>query len=151
MSAVLLAFSRAARSQRLVCSNVHLMQRYIHSLRQDKAFVNGQWVGARQGATFEVTNPVNEKVIGTVPDMDVNDASEAIDAAYAAFYSKQWHNSTAKERAALLKVRQLIGLNGMIYISVTMHWRRERVWVDRAIRCQGLVVFALIAAEMLPV
>lgn len=103
MSAVLLAFSRAARSQRLVCSNVHLMQRYMHSLRQDKAFVNGQWVGARQGATFEVTNPVNEKVIGTVPDMDVNDASEAIDAAYAAFYSKQWHNSTAKERAALLK------------------------------------------------
>lgn len=107
MSAIVIALSRASRLQRSVCSNVNLLQRCMHSLRQDKAFVNGHWVGARQGATFEVTNPVNEKVIGTVPDMDVNDANEAIDAAYNAFYDKQWHNSTAKERAALLKVRQI--------------------------------------------
>lgn len=72
-------------------------------LQQNQAFINGRWVGARGGQTFDVTNPANERVIGTVPDMDVNDANEAIDAAYGAFYDKGWHNSTAKERSALLK------------------------------------------------
>lgn len=112
MATVLLALSRVSRLQRLVSCNGTLLRRSMH-LQQDKAFVNGRWVGARCGGTFEVTNPANEKVIGTVPDMDVNDANEAIDAAYNAFYDKQWHNSTAKDRAALLKVRQLI--NDVIY------------------------------------
>lgn len=109
MSAILLTLGRRASGlPRTAACKFNMLQRSVHNLQQDKAFVNGQWIEARQGAKFEVTNPVNEKVIGVVPDMDVSDANEAIDAAYNAFYDKQWHNSTAKERAALLKVRQLI-------------------------------------------
>ncbi|XP_058118208.1 succinate-semialdehyde dehydrogenase [NADP(+)] GabD [Anopheles ziemanni] len=72
-------------------------------LRQSQAYVNGRWVGARSGATFEVQNPANGQVLGVVPDMTRDDVQLAIDAAYDAFYEKGWHNSTAKERAALLK------------------------------------------------
>ncbi|XP_062536578.1 3-sulfolactaldehyde dehydrogenase [Armigeres subalbatus] len=104
MSAILLTLGRRASGlPRTAVCKFNMLQRSVHNLQQDKAFVNGQWIEARQGAKFEVTNPVNEKVIGVVPDMDVSDANEAIDAAYNAFYDKQWHNSTAKERAALLK------------------------------------------------
>ncbi|XP_058467940.1 succinate-semialdehyde dehydrogenase [NADP(+)] GabD-like [Malaya genurostris] len=79
-----------------------LNRRTMH-LHQNHAFINGKWVGARSGLTFDVTNPANEQVLGTVPDMDINDVNDAIDAAHNAFYDKKWHNSTAKDRAALLK------------------------------------------------
>ncbi|XP_055586105.1 glutarate-semialdehyde dehydrogenase [Uranotaenia lowii] len=76
--------------------------RQLH-LQQDKAFVNGCWVGSRSGQTFQVTNPANQEVICTVPDMDASDVNEAIEAAYNAFYDKRWYNNTAKERAGMLK------------------------------------------------
>lgn len=86
----------------------------MHSnpLKQSQAYVNGSWIGARSGATFDVQNPANGAVLGAVPDMARDDVQLAIDAAYDAFYEPRWHNSTAKERAALLKVcYQLKGIN----------------------------------------
>uniref|UniRef100_A0A182PAH8 Uncharacterized protein n=1 Tax=Anopheles epiroticus TaxID=199890 RepID=A0A182PAH8_9DIPT len=82
-----------------------LTTRAMHSnpLKQSQAYVNGAWTGARSGATFEVQNPANGQVLGAVPDMSRDDVQLAIDAAYEAFYEPRWHNSTAKERAALLK------------------------------------------------
>ena len=52
------------------------------SLWKDKAFVNGAWVPAASGSTFEVKNPLNGAVVGTVPDMGKVDTDKAIDAAY---------------------------------------------------------------------
>lgn len=67
----------------------------------DKAFINGEWVAASSGKTFEVVNPANGKVIGSVPDMDAADTEKAVQVAYKAFQS--WKETTAKERAALLR------------------------------------------------
>eukprot|EP00094_Tigriopus_californicus_P005264 TCALIF_05074-PA protein Name:"Similar to Aldh5a1 Succinate-semialdehyde dehydrogenase, mitochondrial (Rattus norvegicus)" AED:0.17 eAED:0.17 QI:569/0.8/0.83/1/1/1/6/157/600 len=75
--------------------------RTMSSLVKNKAFINGAWVEATSGKTFEVTNPVNGKVIGSVPDMDTIDANKAIDAAHEAFQT--WRDTTAKERSALLR------------------------------------------------
>lgn len=69
------------------------MQRNM-SLIRDKAFVNGAWVSACKGKTFDVVNPADGKVIGPVPDMDVDDTNAAIKAAHDAF--KPWANTTAK-------------------------------------------------------
>ena len=63
-------------------------------------FINGEWVEARSGATFEVTNPATGEVIGTMPDGGADDATAAIDAAHAAFRS--WSQTTAYERSRLL-------------------------------------------------
>lgn len=74
--------------------------RNLHSLN-NKAFINGSWAGAKSNRVFEVLNPANQTVVGTVPDMDVNDAHEAIESAANAF--NLWKTTTAKERSLLLR------------------------------------------------
>ncbi|XP_023347375.1 uncharacterized protein LOC111716177 isoform X2 [Eurytemora carolleeae] len=59
--------------------------RQMSSLIRDKAYVNGGWVEAISGKNFEVTNPLNSKVLCTVPDMDTADVQAAVDAAHHAF------------------------------------------------------------------
>lgn len=71
--------------------------RFLH----EKAYVNGQWVDARSGKTFDVFNPSNGSKIGTVPDMNAGDAEKAIQYAQTAFES--WRETTAKERSVILK------------------------------------------------
>ena len=53
----------------------------MSSLLKDRCLVNGEWVAAASGNTFDVVNPVNGKVIGSVPDMNADDTQKAIDAA----------------------------------------------------------------------
>ena len=69
-------------------------------LLKNKAYINGVWVDAKSGKSFEVVNPSNGQVIASVPDLDVNDARIAIDAAHKAF--PHWSKKTAKERSIIL-------------------------------------------------
>lgn len=63
-------------------------------------FINGEWVEATGGGTFDVTNPATGEVIGSMPDGGSADALAAIGAAHGAF--KDWSNTTAYERSRLL-------------------------------------------------
>ena len=63
-------------------------------------FINGEWVEALAGGSFEVTNPATGEVIGHVPDGGADDATAAIDAAHAAF--GEWSRTTAYERSRIL-------------------------------------------------
>ncbi|KAJ8953786.1 hypothetical protein NQ314_007216 [Rhamnusium bicolor] len=74
--------------------------RYMNLLNQ-KAYINGEWVSAGSNKFFEVFNPVDGSVVGSVPDMDVRDTQTAIDAAADAFES--WKCTTAKERSYHLR------------------------------------------------
>ena len=69
------------------------------SLLKDKCFIDGQWVSG--AATIDVTNPVDESVIGTVPKLGAAETRTAIAAASRA--QKDWAKKTAKERAAILR------------------------------------------------
>ena len=51
------------------------------NLLKNKAYINGAWVDAKSGKIFEVVNPSNGNLIVTAPDLAVNDARIAIDAA----------------------------------------------------------------------
>ncbi|WP_280547582.1 MULTISPECIES: NAD-dependent succinate-semialdehyde dehydrogenase [unclassified Halomonas] len=65
----------------------------------DKAYVAGQW---RDGARrFAVANPATGETLAEVPDLDAEDAHEAVTAAADAWPA--WRRRTAKERAALLR------------------------------------------------
>ncbi|XP_066150959.1 glutarate-semialdehyde dehydrogenase [Euwallacea fornicatus] len=66
-----------------------------------KGFVDGQWVDAASGKTLKVYNPVNGNVVGSVPDMHVEDTQTAIDAAFKAFQT--WKDTTAKQRSQILR------------------------------------------------
>lgn len=71
------------------------------SLLRQQAYMDGKWVDADDGATFEVTNPADGAVIATVPDLGQAETSRAIEAANRAW--TQWRGKTAKERAAILR------------------------------------------------
>lgn len=71
------------------------------SLYQPLSLINGQWVSASSGATFDVVNPATGEVVERVADLSAADCSNAIDAAEAAF--PKWAALTAKERATILR------------------------------------------------
>ena len=71
------------------------------SLFKQLAYIDGQWVGADSGATFDVTNPATGELIARVPQMGEAEAEWAVIAAHKAF--KQWKRKTAKERSELLQ------------------------------------------------
>jgi succinate-semialdehyde dehydrogenase/glutarate-semialdehyde dehydrogenase len=69
------------------------------SLLKDKCYIDGKWVGA--SATINVTNPVDERVICTVPRLGGAETRAAIEAAQRA--QKDWARKTARERGAILR------------------------------------------------
>ncbi|VDC06155.1 unnamed protein product [Peniophora sp. CBMAI 1063] len=69
-------------------------------LFQTKAFINGKWVDANDGATLKVTNPATDEELGTIPEMTTAEAKQAIEAASEAF--KTWGKTTAKHRHDLM-------------------------------------------------
>jgi succinate-semialdehyde dehydrogenase/glutarate-semialdehyde dehydrogenase len=70
------------------------------SLFKHQAFINGQFVDAKSGKTFEVIDPASDKVIGTMPEMDKTDTQIAADAAAAALPS--FRKLTGLERSRML-------------------------------------------------
>jgi succinate-semialdehyde dehydrogenase/glutarate-semialdehyde dehydrogenase len=71
------------------------------TLLRTQAYSNGAWVNADNDATLPVSNPANGEILGTVPDMGVNETRRAIAAAAAAFPA--WAARAAKERANILR------------------------------------------------
>jgi succinate-semialdehyde dehydrogenase / glutarate-semialdehyde dehydrogenase len=69
------------------------------SLLKDKCYINGKWVGGT--ATVDVTNPVDERVIGAVPKLGRKETKEAIEGAEKA--QKAWAKKTAKDRSGILR------------------------------------------------
>jgi succinate-semialdehyde dehydrogenase/glutarate-semialdehyde dehydrogenase len=69
------------------------------SLLREHAYLNGEWIAGT--SNFAVTNPVDNAVIGNVPNLDLAATQRAIDAAAAAF--PLWSAKTGKERATVLR------------------------------------------------
>ena len=70
------------------------------TLLATKAYVNGEWIDADNGATFEISNPARGDVIVAIPDLGVAEVKRAIEAAETA--QKSWAARTAKERSEIL-------------------------------------------------
>lgn len=66
-----------------------------------RGYINGEWVDASDGTTFDVTNPARGDVIAKVADLSRAETALAIDAAYDA--QKDWAAWTGKERAQVLR------------------------------------------------
>jgi succinate-semialdehyde dehydrogenase / glutarate-semialdehyde dehydrogenase len=70
-------------------------------LLRERCFVDGEWVGADEGGTLEVTNPATGQVLGSIPNMGAGETRRAIAAAGAALPA--WKTRTAKERAVVMR------------------------------------------------
>ncbi len=64
-------------------------------------YVDRRWVNADGGGTFEIRNPADQSVAGTVPDAGAAETRRAIEAAARAFPA--WSRTPARERGATLK------------------------------------------------
>ena len=62
-----------------------------------QGFINGQWVAAKSGREFEVTNPATGERVAMVANMGREDTLDAIAAAHAALVT--WKSTTSKERS----------------------------------------------------
>ena len=69
------------------------------SLLKDKCYIDGKWIGG--AATIDVTNPVDESVIGQVPRLGQAETRAAIEAARLA--QKEWARRSAKDRAGIMR------------------------------------------------
>ncbi len=63
-------------------------------------FINGEWVDAKNGATYEVKNPANGETIDTTPLGDAADADAAVESAKAVL--KDWAAMAPDARAEIL-------------------------------------------------
>jgi succinate-semialdehyde dehydrogenase/glutarate-semialdehyde dehydrogenase len=70
-------------------------------LIKTQAYINGSWVDADDGSTFEVTNPANHEVIATVASVGAAETRRAIEAAAVA--QKEWAARSAMDRSAILR------------------------------------------------
>lgn len=71
------------------------------SLFRQQCYVDGQWLDADSGATLDVSDPADQQVIGTVPNMGAEETARAIEAAEKAL--PDWSARTAKERSVCLR------------------------------------------------
>jgi acyl-CoA reductase-like NAD-dependent aldehyde dehydrogenase len=70
-------------------------------------FIDGKWVDALSGATFDDMNPYTGDVYARVPKGDVQDADRAMAAAYAA--RKPWSATPPLERSQIIgKAAQIL-------------------------------------------
>lgn len=77
------------------------MQLNDPSLFNQQAYINGIWVDARNNDVIQVTNPADNTILGTIPNMGQTETSQAIDAANAAL--PEWRNKTASERSEIMR------------------------------------------------
>ncbi|HJO71352.1 MAG TPA: aldehyde dehydrogenase family protein, partial [Rhodospirillales bacterium] len=80
------------------------------NVREYKLFINGEFVDAAAGGTFETINPGNGEIISRIAEGRAEDIDKAVAAATEAFPA--WRRRAAAARAkALFKLSQLVEVN----------------------------------------
>jgi phenylacetaldehyde dehydrogenase len=80
-----------------------------------KLLINGKWVAAASGKTFEVTNPATGHVIARVAEGDEADVDAAVQAARRAFESSPWASMTPSDRGKMLRRDGVSAERGLRY------------------------------------
>jgi betaine-aldehyde dehydrogenase len=76
--------------------------------RKYQLLIDGKWVDAESGKTFETPNPATGETLAEVAEADKADVDKAVSAARRAFEGK-WSRTSARDRGRLLfKLSQLI-------------------------------------------
>jgi aldehyde dehydrogenase (NAD+) len=68
----------------------------------NQLYIGGRWVRAASAERIEVTSPLTERVIGSVPAPTEGEADAAVAAARASFNAGDWRRTPVKERIDVL-------------------------------------------------
>jgi succinate-semialdehyde dehydrogenase/glutarate-semialdehyde dehydrogenase len=102
--------------------------RCLLDMQNVSLYVNGEWIPARNGQTFPVTNPSTGEVVARVPNAGREETNQAIQAAQEALGS--WSKRTAGERAVyLLRLRDLM-LEHQDELARTMSLEMGKVYAE---------------------
>lgn len=71
------------------------------SLLRKQSYVDGQWIDADSGNTFDIKNPATGEVVASIADLGADETRRAIEAADKAWPA--WRDQTVKERAKILR------------------------------------------------
>ena len=71
-------------------------------IQQTQCFIDGNWVPAKSGKTFETLHPATEEVIAQVAEGGEADIDAAVKAARKAFESGPWSTMDARDRGRLM-------------------------------------------------
>ena len=63
-----------------------------------KLFIDGEWVDAASGKTFDTPNPATGETLARVAEGDAEDINRAVGAARRAFEEGPWGRMTASDR-----------------------------------------------------
>ncbi len=78
-------------------------------IKHTQCLINGKWVDAADGKTFDTINPSTGDVLAQVAEGDKADVDRAVSAARTAFETVPWPKLTASERGRLMfKMADLI-------------------------------------------
>jgi aldehyde dehydrogenase (NAD+) len=91
----------------LAAKEAEIMATIVESVRRPKVrhtecFINGKWVTAASGKTFQTINPATEEVIADVAEGDKEDIDRAVKAARKAFEDSEWSRMDARDRGRLM-------------------------------------------------
>ena len=73
------------------------------NLEQFKMLIDGEWVGASDGATFTSFNPATGQIWAEIPEATADDVNRAVDAADRAFNAGTWPAMTPTQRGQCLR------------------------------------------------
>ena len=68
-----------------------------------RMFIDGAWVGAEDGKTFQSLNPATGEAWAEIPEATVGDVDRTVRAAHRAFVEGPWASATATERGRYLR------------------------------------------------
>jgi succinate-semialdehyde dehydrogenase/glutarate-semialdehyde dehydrogenase len=71
------------------------------SLFKQKCFINGEWVNSDNGDTFDIINPSDLTVVGSMPNASKKETIRAIDAANNSW--SDWKKLTGKDRSIIIR------------------------------------------------
>jgi len=75
----------------------------MSELKSYQMYINGEWVDAKDGKTFESVNPSTGNSWAIIPEAGERDVDAAVQSAHRAFTDGPWPKMTATERGKLLR------------------------------------------------
>jgi phenylacetaldehyde dehydrogenase len=110
--------------------------------RAGKLLIDGQWVAAASGKTFDAIDPATESVICQLAAGDKQDVDRAVKAARKAFEDSAWSRMRPVERERLmLKLADLIEKNAEELAQLESLDNGKLVFFARIVDVQGTVDF----------
>jgi succinate-semialdehyde dehydrogenase/glutarate-semialdehyde dehydrogenase len=98
------------------------------SLLKTQCYVNGEWVSAASGKTFDVHDPATGKKIANMPEFNKADTEKAISAAAAALPS--FRRTTGRERSKLLRKWYDLIVQNVDDLATIITWENGKPFAD---------------------